>query len=60
MQEYLIWDFMLGLYLYLVHITGSDARKGSMGDFNCLVRWNLLGKPLKGLEPAANFRGQPA
>ena len=30
-----------------------------MGDFNGLVRLNLLGKSLKGLEPAANFRGQP-
>src|SRR5215469_11631502 len=31
-----------------VSTCGSDAREGSMGDFNALPRWNLLGKSLKG------------
>jgi hypothetical protein len=32
----------------LGYTSGSDAREGSMGDFNGRVCWNLLGKSLKG------------
>lgn len=34
-------------YSYSLHISGSDAHEGILGDFNWLIPLNLLGKPLK-------------